>query len=277
MLKSIPEKIVLLCVLLIINSACFSETINAITSEKVTTAYFTSFDGTKIYYEVAGTGKPVILVHGFTGTSQGWKHGALYQDLITNGFKVISLDLRGNGKSDKPTSAKGYENDAEAKDIIGLANHLKIKNYDVVGYSRGSIITARVLVLDNNVHKAVLGGMGTGFTDPQWPRRIMFYKALSGEPVKELEGFIKSIKQRGLDQQSLAFQQKEQPSTSPAELAKIKIPVLLISGDQDSDNGSAKELSELIPGSEIETTPGDHDHASQTPEFSKAVIGFLKK
>jgi len=62
--------------------------------------YFTSFDSTKIYYEVKGDGYPVILIHGFSGTSQGWKSGAVYGDLLKAGYMVIILDQRGNGRSD---------------------------------------------------------------------------------------------------------------------------------------------------------------------------------
>src|SRR5258705_6978718 len=82
--------------------------------------YFSSFDGTKIYYEVRGEGKPVLLVHGFMGNSSGWKSGALYPNLLKRGYKVIVLDMRGNGKSGKPHDTTAYENDAEAKDIMKL-------------------------------------------------------------------------------------------------------------------------------------------------------------
>src|SRR5579872_3916363 len=77
--------------------------------------YFTSFDGVKIYYEVKGNGYPVVMIHGFSGTSQGWKSGILYGNLLKAGYKVILLDLRGNGQSDKPHTDAAYANDAEAK------------------------------------------------------------------------------------------------------------------------------------------------------------------
>ena len=131
--------------------------------------YYNSFDSTKIYYEVRGSGYPVILVHGFSGTGQGWKHCAVYNDLLDAGFEVILIDQRGNGRSDKPHTDAAYANDAEAKDIIGLMSYLGFKQYDAVGYSRGSIITSRLLVLDKRVHKAIMGGMGDGYTDPNWP------------------------------------------------------------------------------------------------------------
>jgi len=242
-----------------------------------TGSFFTSFDKTKIYYEVKGKGEPVLLVHGFIVNGQSWKRTALYTDLINAGYKVIILDQRGNGQSDKPHDSTAYENDAEAKDIMALTKELKLKNYSAVGYSRGSIIVSRLLVLDKNIKKAVLGGMGTDFTNPEWPRRIMFYHALRGDSVPELKAMLNYVKQQGLDQTALAYMQKSQPSTSKEDLAKIKQPVLVICGDHDDDNGSAKNLSTLIPGATFVSTPGVHNDASQTKEFSSAIISFLQK
>ena len=243
----------------------------------IDSSYFSSFDGTKIYYEVRGEGKPVLLVHGFIVNSNTWKRTALYPDLLNGGYKVIILDMRGNGKSGKPHDTAAYENDAEAKDIMQLMDLLKIKQYSAVGYSRGSIITARLLVLDKRIQNAVLGGMGTDFTNPEWPRRKMFYRAMMGDSIPELKGAVDYVKQQGLDQLALAYLQKAQPSTSKEALGKVKQPVLVICGDKDADNGSAGELAKLLPNTSSATTPGDHNHASATPEFSKEIISFLRR
>lgn len=266
----------LLLPFLCLSFAAFSQE-GSIQTSKVDSGYYTSFDKTKIYYEVRGVGQPVVLIHGFIVNGNAWQRTALLNDLLANGFRVITLDLRGNGKSDKPKAETAYANDAEAKDIMGLANYLHLKSYDAVGYSRGSIITARLLMLDRRVRRAVLGGMGTGFTNPQWPRRIMFYEALMGKPVKELEGAIAYVKTQGLDTLVLAYLQKYQPSTSPSELATVKQPVLIISGDQDSDNGSAAELAAMFRNRTVATVPGDHNHAAGTKEFAENVISFLRK
>jgi pimeloyl-ACP methyl ester carboxylesterase len=238
--------------------------------------YYISTDGIKIYYEVKGKGYPVVLVHGFIVNSQTWKRGALYNDLLAAGYKVILIDLRGNGKSDKPHDCDAFANDAEAKDIMGIVTTLGVKKYTAIGYSRGSIITARLLVLDNRLEKAVMGGMGTDFTNPQWPRRIMFYKALSGEDVPELAGIIKYVNDSHLDKVVLACMQKEQPSTSREALAKVKINVLVICGDKDSDNGNAQELAKLFSASTFAQVTGDHGGAVQTKEFSDTVLHWLQ-
>ncbi|MBC7745039.1 MAG: alpha/beta hydrolase [Flavobacterium sp.] len=239
--------------------------------------YFSSFDGTRIYYEVRGKGKPVLLVHGFIVNSNSWKRTALYFDLLNNGYQVILLDMRGNGKSGKPHIATAYENDAEAKDITLLMDILKVKHYSAVGYSRGSIITSRLLLLDKRIQKAALGGMGLDFTNPEWPRRILFYKALMGDSIPELKGVVNYVQSQGFDQLALAYLQKSQPSTSKEILGKFKQPIMVICGADDSDNGSAEDLSKVFPNGSFATVPGDHNHASATPEFSIKILDFLKK
>ncbi len=246
-------------------------------AQKDSSGYFSSFDKVKIWYEVKGNGKPVLLIHGFTGKGSDWKTKPIYDSLIASGFKVIIADLRGNGLSDKPHEPEHYANDAEAKDLMGLLKYLDIKKYKAVGYSRGSIILARLMVLDKNLTDAVMGGMGADFTNPMWPRRIGIYEALMYDSVKGYDDFRKRIVSAGLDRLALAYQQKEQPSTSIEELAKIRQRVLIICGRQDEDNGKAQDLQQLIPGSLFVTVPGNHGSAAGTKEFAGEVLSFLKK
>lgn len=270
-MKKLPVSLSLFILMLITGNCVWAQ------PAAVSGSYYKSFDGVKIYYEVKGDGYPVILVHGFSGTGEGWKKGQLYNDLLTAGYKVVILDQRGNGRSDKPHTDAGYAKDAEAKDIMGLATSLALRQYAIVGYSRGSIITSRVFVLDKRVEKAVMGGMGDAYTNPEWPRRIHAYKALMGDTsFHDVDGMIKYIHSNPFDEVALAYQQKWQPSTSKQELAKVKIPVLLIDGTEDHDNGDEVALNKLIPGSKLVHVPGDHNNASRTTEFSTAVLDFLK-
>ena len=275
--QTVSMKIILFISCLFISTIIHAQQDSMAAAFPTDSGYFSSFDGTNIYYEVRGKGKPVLLVHGFIVNSNSWKNTALYKELLKAGYKVIILDMRGNGKSGKPHIPKAYENDAEAKDIMLLMDRLKIDSYTAVGYSRGSIITARLLVLDPRVNKAVLGGMGTDFTNPDWPRRIMFYHAMMGDSIPELQGAVNYVKQQGFDQLALAYLQKAQPSTSKEVLGKVQQPVLIICGDKDTDNGNAGELAKLFQHSEFVTVPGVHNNAAATINFSDAVIGFLEK
>lgn len=269
-MKKITTNLLALLVLLHLSTALFAQ-------DASEGHFFTSFDSTKIYYEVRGNGYPVLLIHGFTGNGQGWKSGQLYGDLLKAGYKVILIDLRGNGQSGKPHADAGYANNAEARDIVGLMSSLGIKQYDAVGYSRGSIILSSLFVLDaDRLHKAVMGGMGDGYTNPNWPRRIHAYEGLMGDTTHhDVDEMMKWINSQPFDKASLALQQKWQPSTSPQELAKVKIPVLIVRGTEDKDNGTEIGLQKLIPRSKLVYVPGDHGSASRTPEFSAVVLKFL--
>jgi pimeloyl-ACP methyl ester carboxylesterase len=245
-------------------------------AQKDALGYFSSFDKVNIYYEVKGTGKPVLLIHGFTGKGSDWKTKPLYDSLLASGYKVIIADLRGNGSSDKPHDPKAYADDAEAKDLMGLLRYLHIKKYDAVGYSRGSIILARLLVLDRNLSRAIIGGMGADFTNPLWPRRIGIYNALMYDSAG-YDDLKKRIISSGLDRLAFAYQQKEQPSTSKEALAKLKQKVLIICGDKDEDNGRAQDLQKLMPQSLFVSVPGNHGTAVGTKEFAAETLSFLRK
>jgi len=238
---------------------------------------FVSFDGTKIAYTEEGSGIPVILLHGFISSGNSWNQSVLKKDLLDHGRRVIIPDLRGNGNSDQPQHESAYSNDAEIKDIQALANHLELHSYLAVGYSRGAIVLAKLLTEEKKILKAVLGGMGLDFTDPDWDRRIMFQKAFSGEePLNEVtSGAVNYAKSIGANLKILGFLQEFQPVTSLDQLNRISVPVLVIAGDLDTDNGNPKELKEQIPNAVLEIVPGEHNDTYQSDLFSKEIIKFF--
>lgn len=229
--------------------------------------YLSSFDGTKIDYEVPGEGKPLLQVHGLIVNSHSWKGTAFFCELLKDGYRVINPAMRGNGKSCMPHDSGNYTNDAEAKDIRVLMHLLNISKYSVVGYSRGSNITVRLFVPDNRIESAVPGGTGAECTNPRWPGRIMFDHALMGDSVPGLKGAADYAKKQSFNQRALAYLQKERLSTGKEELAQISQPLLIISCDKDSDNGSSHELAALMPHRSVATTPGDHNHAAEQKNF----------
>jgi len=239
---------------------------------------FVSFDGTRIHFDTLGRGRPVVLLHGFIANSTSWKRAVVRQALADAGFKVVTLDLRGNGLSDRPHAAEAYKDNAELRDVIGLMKHLGLTNYDVVGYSRGAILAAELLTLNAPVHRAILGGIGADFTNPNWARRRNFQEAFSKPGSHpDLRPAVENAKRAGADTVVMARLQEFQPAASPARLRKVTTPVLVINGDRDTDNGDAQKLIEMIPGSRLVLVPGDHSGAMRTPEFATAVVTFLNQ
>jgi pimeloyl-ACP methyl ester carboxylesterase len=248
------------------------------TAVSQTIKYYTAADAVKIAYTDTGSGKTVVLLHGFINTGANWRKTQLYKDACQKGYRVIVPDLRGNGGSDKPHEDKYYENDAEIADIMGMMRSLKIKKYNVVGYSRGAIVAAKLITKDKRVVKAVLGGMGQHFTNPNWERRIMFAAAFSGKSqlYPEAQGAVKYAKSINADTVALGLLQKYQPVTSAASLLKYKHPVLVIAGDEDMDNGDPAVLKTYFKQAVLKIVKGNHNSTYNTAEFSNGVIDFLQ-
>ncbi|WP_350285498.1 alpha/beta fold hydrolase [uncultured Croceitalea sp.] len=238
--------------------------------------YFESFDKVKIAYTVEGEGSPVLLLHGFINSRKSWDKTVLKGDLLAKGYQVIIPDLRGNGNSDKPQNDEAYQENAEVKDLLLLMDSLGIERYKAIGYSRGSIVLAKLMTKDKRIAKAVLGGMGIDFTNAEWDRRLIFAAAFNGQTTSETQGAVDYAKSVGADLRSLHLQQKYQPVTSKEALAKVQAKVLVIAGDKDLDNGNPIELQRIIPDAKLELVAGDHNGTYKTNGFAKAILKFMK-
>jgi pimeloyl-ACP methyl ester carboxylesterase len=122
-------------------------------------AFFDS-KGVKIHYLGEGRGEFVLLIHGFTASIDlNWRAPGIIKALAQN-YRVIALDNRGHGKSEKPHDSKKYGTEM-VEDAVRLLDHLKIRKAHVVGYSMGAIITAKLLVTyPDRLLSATLGGQG---------------------------------------------------------------------------------------------------------------------
>src|SRR6476661_9114219 len=94
-----------------------------------------------IYYEDHGTGKPVVLIHGWPLSGRSWEKQTAA--LLEAGYRVITYDRRGFGKSSKPTT--GYDYDTFAADLNTLLNTLDLNDVVLVGFSMGTGEVGRYL------------------------------------------------------------------------------------------------------------------------------------
>ena len=119
--------------------------------------------------------------------------------------------------------------------------------------------------------------MGFDFTNPNWDRRIAFADAFSGRTklTEMTEGAVNYARSIDADIKALGFLQDYQPVTSPQELQNIKVPTLIICGDQDVDNGNPKELQQYIPNIQLTIVDGDHNNTYKQDNFAEAVMKFI--
>jgi pimeloyl-ACP methyl ester carboxylesterase len=99
------------------------------------TGTFNSFDGTPIYYEVRGEGRPIVLSYGIVCLINHWHNQIKY---FSQKYQVIAFDLRGHHNSGVPQDRSRLSIDAIAQDIKGLVDHLEIKQASFWGHSFGS-------------------------------------------------------------------------------------------------------------------------------------------
>jgi pimeloyl-ACP methyl ester carboxylesterase len=101
-------------------------------------------NGVRIHYLEQGQGTPVVLIHGYIGTSERhWVRTGVFADLARD-HRVIALDCRGHGKSDKPVEPHAYGAEM-GQDIVRLLDHLKLPRAHIVGFSMGAIIAGHLL------------------------------------------------------------------------------------------------------------------------------------
>lgn len=113
-----------------------------------------SGDGTKLHFNDVGEGRPVVLIHGWPLSADMWEYQLA--TLLDHGFRVVSYDRRGFGRSGKP--ATGYDYDTFADDLHLLMEHLDLQDAALVGFSMGGGEVARYLSRygSRRVAKAVL-------------------------------------------------------------------------------------------------------------------------
>ncbi len=123
---------------------------------------FAEVNGIKICYDIHGEGEPVLLIHGFSDRKEHFR--AQIGDLSKH-FKVIRMDNRGAGRSDRPDGE--YSMDVYTKDIAGLLDHLSIDKTHIIGHSLGGMIVQNFLInYPERVKKAVLINTIPGLTPP---------------------------------------------------------------------------------------------------------------
>ncbi len=239
-------------------------------------------DGVRLHYEVHGpdAGTPVVLVHGFASDYRLNWVGTRGQETLTHaGFRVIGLDCRGHGHSDKPHDEAAYAVEVMAQDVVRLLDHVEVPTAHYLGYSMGGRIGLEIL-LENpeRIDRAVLGGVGAvgaighaaeiahAFRIGEPTDDLVaqtFYSFASARPTNDLEALAACI--AGL-----------RPEADPRRLGAITTPILIVVGDQDELAQGAPELIELIPSARLVTIPGrDHLSAVTAREFKRAALEFL--
>lgn len=263
-------------------------------------------NGVRIRYVVEGEGEPVVLIHGWMGDSTMWgrdQSGNTKLDTKgAKGFKLIALDCRGHGKSDKPHDPTQYGTEMAA-DVVRLLDHLKIERAHLIGYSSGSFIAGKVAATHpERVLSIVYGGQAplvTGAKSSASSSEVeVFAKAV--EEGKDLGTYIMAIIPPGRPKPSeqeaklvakiwfngkdvkalaLAGSSFKDLKVSQEELSKCKAPTLFIHGGNESPyvKDRVAAVRELLGRGELKIVEGgDHMTTLAKPDFAAAILKFLR-
>ncbi len=247
---------------------------------------FSSFvhDGLSLSFFDAGdpVGPPVLLIHGFASSaSVNWVYPGWLKTLGDAGYRVIALDNRGHGGSDKPHDPAAYHVPLMAGDAAALLDHLGLPDAHVMGYSMGARISAFLaLGHPHRIRSLVFGGLGIGMVDGvgDWDPIAEALLAPDAASITHPRGkmFRAFADQTRSDKQALAACIiGSRTLLSEGEVARICQPTLVAVGTADDIAGSPDELAALMPNAEAFSIQGrDHMLSVGDRTFKKRVLDF---
>ena len=243
-------------------------------------------DGVRIHWMEAGEGVPVVLLHGYTSCCDAsWFANGVARELAKD-HRVIGIDARGHGRSDKPHDPAFYAREAMAGDILALMDHLDIRRADLLGYSMGAhLALGAALAHPVRFGHLILGGVGkrtlggAALASPSKMTMAEAMRAADVETIDEptLKGFRRFAEAQGEDLLALAACSEGRGRPLPADdLAGLSVPTLVIAGALDEIAGDPQPLADAIPGAKCVAVPGC-DHFSVIPHalFKASVFDFL--
>jgi len=242
--------------------------------------YWTASDGVELAWHELGEGRPVILLHGlFSDAQMNWIKFGHADRIASEGFRVIMPDLRAHGASGRPHGEEFYPKGILARDLRELVQQLELTDFDLGGFSLGSRTTVEAVGEGLRPRRAILGGAGLeGLRN--WKRRKTFFlEAIElFDTVQRGDAHwlsIQFMKSQKVDRVASAQLLESFEDTFMDWLQAFTMPTLVVCGSEDDDNGSAEELSNVMPNSVFREVPGTHMSSVTKPQFGDAIAVFL--
>lgn len=225
-----------------------------------TTSGYAPVNGLKLYYEIYGTGMPLVLIHGGGSTIQTTFGRVLGEFAKTH--QVIAVEMQAHGHTadiDRPLS---FQQDAD--DIAALLKHLKIDKADVFGFSNGASTTLQFAIRHPEMTNKII--VGSTFYKkagaPDWFWEMMSNPTFEGMPQPYKDAFLKinpdAKALHRMYERDVARMQSF-PDISEEQMKSIKAPAFIIIGDRDvTTPAHASEMQGLLPNARLAVLPGGH-------------------
>ena len=246
---------------------------------------FTASDGVRIHWMEAGEGTPVVLLHGYTSCCDaGWFANGIAKELARD-HRVIGIDARGHGRSEKPHDPARYDGDRMPKDVIELLDHLEVGKAHFHGYSMGGGIVAHLLARHpGRFITASFGGSGVREEDAALVKQAADLDPKGHDP--EQEAGQQALRDRAdRDNAALEAVQKgrlAKPSTAPPlDVASLAFPIQAINGEFDAPVSKTQRLAREARDFTNVVVPGRSHNTMTTWPFTPrlyvdALAGFVR-
>lgn len=260
-------------------------------------------DGVRYEVRVAGSGPPLLLVHGFTGRGSSW---STCLPALRRLATTIVVDMLGHGRSDCPADPARHAVERQAADLAAIVERVAGPVADVLGYSFGARIALRLAVDHTSlVRRLLLESPSAGITDPDArSSRRTADGALAHDLERDgIEAFVgrwealplfASLEAMPAGRRARLHEQRlrNRPEGLAASLrgagqgvmtplhdrlAGLRVPTLVIVGELDPVAGRARDVAGAIPGARLATIPdaGHMPHLEAPAAFRRLVVEYL--
>jgi len=227
----------------------------------------------------------IVLVHGFASNHRiNWVDTSWTTRLTEAGFRVIALDNRGHGESEKLYQPELYTPTIMAQDVIQLMDYLGIARADVMGYSMGARITGVLAArFQSRIRSALLGGLGIHLVEgnglPPGIAEALEAPSLDDVTATVPRMFRAFAERTGSDRKALAACMRgSRQGVTREEIGQIGIPVHIAVGTKDEIAGDPHALATLMPHAMAFDIVGrDHNLAVGDRTHKEAVLAFLAR
>ena len=264
----------------------------------------------EIYYEDDGSGRPIVLIHGWPLSGRSWENQV--PALIDAGHRVVTYDRRGFGQSSRPWD--GYDYHTFAADLDALLNHLDLRDVTLVGFSMGGGEVARYIGRygTDRVAQAVLAAAVPPYlykSDDNPDGALdddtvaAFESGVRKDRIAFVDGFVTNFFAVGdrtdlVSEPQRVYNRDIAAVASPkgtldcigafgrtdfrADLAEFSLPTLIIHGDSDAVvpfEASGKRSHDAIAGSQLELIEAaPHGlNVTHANEFNRALLNFVSR
>jgi len=221
---------------------------------------YANVNGIKLYYEIHGEGKPLVLIHGGGSTIQTTFGSVLH--ILAKKYTIIAVELQAHGHTSDRNAPETFQQDAD--DVAALLQQLGISKASFFGFSNGGTTSLQIAIRHPEVVDKIVVASGAYQREGFIPGFFegMQHASLANMPKPLQDAFLKinpdtnallTMHNKDRDRM-IAF-----PDWSDDDLKSIKAPALIINGDKDVvTNDHVLKMSGLIPNAELMILPGVH-------------------